>query len=437
MRALTVAPAAAGLAGDVTVPGDKSISHRALILGALAIGETRITGLLEGEDVRRTAAAVAALGAGVARDGAGTWRVEGVGLGGLGAPDDVLDMGNSGTAARLLAGVLAAHPVFAVMTGDASLRRRPMRRVTEPLAAVGARFLSCDGRLPMAIEGTGTPLPVDHWMAVASAQVKSALLFAGLAARGTSRVIEPVPTRDHTEIMLRQFGADVQLEQTAAGAVIDLAGRPTLRAGPVAVPGDFSSAAFVLVAALLVPGSRVTVRGVGLNPRRAGLLGVLREMGAAIAVSGAETNGGEPVGDLTVSHSALCGVDVPAAGAASMIDEYPILAVACAAARGRSRLRGLSELRVKESDRLAATAAMLAAAGVRVAAEGDDLLIEGDGPPAGGGEVRTLMDHRLAMSGVVLGLAALAPMRVDDIGFVETSFPGFVPLMQSLGARLG
>ncbi|HEX4260803.1 MAG TPA: 3-phosphoshikimate 1-carboxyvinyltransferase [Acetobacteraceae bacterium] len=426
------------LTGRIRVPGDKSISHRALMLGALAVGETRITGLLEGEDVLRTAAAMRALGAEVARGADGTWLVAGRGVGGLAEPADVLDMGNSGTAARLLCGVLAGHDLFAVMTGDASLRRRPMRRVTEPLAACGARFAGrSGGRLPLAIEGARDALPLDYVVPVPSAQVKSAVLLAGLNARGETRVEEREPTRDHSENMLCHFGAEITVEAAGTGRVIRLRGQPELRARDVAVPGDPSSAAFPLVAALLVPDSRVVIEGVGLNPLRTGLLDALREMGASITVAAERREGGEPVGDLLAVAGALRAIDVPPERAPRMIDEYPVLAVAAACARGTTRMRGLRELRVKESDRLAATAALLAANGVRVAVDGDDLLVEGNGaPPQGGGLVETQMDHRLAMSALVLGLATAAPVRVDDTGFIDTSFPRFVSLMEGLGATL-
>jgi len=427
---------AASLAGAVRVSGEKSISHRALMFGALAIGETRITGLLEGEDVLRTAAAMRALGADIVQDGA-TWRVAGRGVGGLIEPADILDMGNSGTAARLLTGMLASHDLFAVITGDASLRGRPMRRVTDPLEACGARFTSrAGGRLPLAIEGARDALPIECQLPVASAQVKSALLLAGLNARGQTRIEEPTPTRDHSENMLRDFGADLTVETMGAGRVITLQGQPDLRARDVIVPGDPSSAAFPLVAALLVPGSAVTVLGVGLNPLRAGLFQALREMGADLTVANRRVEGGEPVGDLTARHGALTGIDVSLDRAPSMIDEYPILAIAAAFAHGTTRLRGPGELRVKESDRMAATAAILAAAGVRVQIEGDDLLIHGDGRVAGGCTAATLMDHRLAMSVLVLGLAADAPVAVDAAAFIDTDFPGFAVLMRNLGADL-
>ncbi|HEY8613449.1 MAG TPA: 3-phosphoshikimate 1-carboxyvinyltransferase [Roseomonas sp.] len=427
-----------GLRGRLTVPGDKSVSHRALMFGALAVGTTEITGLLEGEDVLRTAAAMRALGAEVERVGTGHWRVAGRGVGGLVEPEDVLDMGNSGTAARLICGLLAGHPVFAVLTGDASLRKRPMRRVTEPLSATGARFSGrAGGRLPLAVEGAADPMPLDYRVPVPSAQVKSAVLLAGLCARGTTRVEEPEATRDHTENMLRHFGAAVRVEVDGNRRVIELDGQPELRAAPVVVPADPSSAAFPLVAALLVPGSEVTVERVGLNPLRTGLFGTLREMGASLTVSNARVEGGEPVGDLTAAFSELRGVDVPGSRAPSMIDEYPVLAVAAAFARGTSRFRGLAELRVKESDRLAATVALLAANGVHAEVDGDDLVIARDGTPVpGGGVVKTHMDHRIAMSALVMGLASARPVTVDDAGFIDTSFPGFIDMMNRIAGGL-
>ena len=424
------------LTGSITVPGDKSISHRALMFAALAIGETCIEGLLEGEDVLRTAAAMRALGAEVVQGAPGRWRVAGRGIGGLVEPADILDMGNSGTAARLLCGILASHDLFAVMTGDASLRRRPMRRVTDPLTACGATFDGREGgRLPLAIRGAKQALPLEYRLPVASAQVKSALLLAGLNAPGLTTIEEPEPTRDHSERMLRHFGADVSVEQAGAGRIIRLVGQPELRAADVAVPGDPSSASFPLVAALLVPGSRITIQGVGLNPARIGLFTTLREMGADLVIANERTEGGETVGDITVTHGPLTGVDVPPERAPSMIDEYPVLAAAAAAANGRTRMRGLKELRVKESDRLSATAAMLSINGVRVSIEGDDLLVDG-GPIPGGARVETHMDHRIAMSALVLGCAANAPIGVDDGAFIDTSFPGFVTLMQTLGAEI-
>jgi len=433
---LISAKAAAPLNGTIAIPGDKSISHRALMFGALAIGETRITGLLTGEDVLRTAAAMRALGADVTCDPDGIWRVAGRGIGGLTEPADVLDMGNSGTAARLLCGILATHPLFAVMTGDASLRGRPMRRVIDPLSATGAQFSAREGgRLPLAIQGARDALPLNYRVPVPSAQVKSAVLLAGLNAPGITRVEEPEATRDHTENMLRHFGATVSVEVSGSGRIIELQGQPELRAADVVVPGDPSSAAFPLVAALLVPGSTVTIPAVGLNPLRTGLFLCLEEMGANIVILNRRTEGGEPVGDLQVTAGPLRAVDVPAERAPSMIDEYPILAVAAACATGTTRLRGLKELRVKESDRLAATAALLSVNGVGVEIEGDDMIIHGTGvPPPGGGLVATHMDHRIAMSAIVLGLVTVAPVTADDAGFIDTSFPGFVDLMNAIGA---
>ncbi len=429
---------AAGLRGSISVPGDKSISHRALMFGALAVGETRITGLLEGEDVLRTAAAMRALGAEAEHGTDGVWRVAGRGIGGLTEPADVLDMGNSGTAARLLCGILASHPLFSVMTGDASLRGRPMRRVIEPLSACGARFASRDGgRMPLAIEGARHALPLEYRVPVPSAQVKSAVLLAGLNAPGITRVEEPEATRDHTENMLRHFGAQVSVEPAGAGRVITLVGQPELHGADVLVPADPSSAAFPVAAALLVPGSQVTIEGLCLNPLRTGMLATLREMGADIAVENARVEGGEPVGDLVIRNGTLRGVDVPWERAPSMIDEYPVLAVVAASAEGTTRMRGLKELRVKESDRLSATAAMLADNGVRVEIDGDDLVVHGTGrPPPGGALVRTHMDHRIAMSALVLGTAAERPVPVDDVAFIDTSFPGFIRLMNELGAAM-
>jgi len=433
---LTSARPTQPLAGDIRVPGDKSISHRALMFAGLAVGETGITGLLEGEDVLRTAAAMRALGAEVVQDAPGAWRVAGRGVGGLCEPADVLDMGNSGTAARLLCGILASHDLFAVMTGDASLRRRPMRRVTDPLQACGARFQGREGgRLPLAVQGARDALPIEYRLPVASAQVKSALLLAGLNAPGWTRIEEPEPTRDHSERMLRHFGAEVLVEQAGAGRIASVMGQPELRAADVIVPGDPSSAAFPLVAALIVRGSTMTVQGVGLNPLRTGLFATLREMGARLNIGNERLEGGEPVGDVTATYTGLRGVDVPPGRAPSMIDEYPILAVAAACATGSTRMRGLAELRVKESDRLSATAAMLAVNDARVEIDGDDLVVHGSGAaPDGGGRVATHMDHRIAMSALVLGLATVAPVGVDDAAFIDTSFPGFADLLNGLGA---
>src|SRR5579885_3693377 len=411
---LIAAPAAAPLSGTIRVPGDKSISHRALMLGALAIGRTEIKGLLEGEDVLATAAAVNALGAHAARENGG-WIVDGVGVGGLAEPADILDLGNSGTSARLLLGILATHPLTAFVTGDASLRGRPMRRVTEPLSEFGARFLTREGgRLPLAVHGATSPVPIEYRLPVPSAQVKSAVLLAGLNTPGATTVIEPLASRDHTERMLRHFGAKVSV-----------------------VPGDISSAAFPLIAALIVPGSEITIEGVGVNPLRAGLLECLQAMDADIALVNEREEGGEPVADLRARGGGLRGADIPAERAPRMIDEYPVLAMAAACAEGRTIMRGLAELRVKESDRLAGIATGLAACGVRVAVEGDDLIVEGAGDrPAGGATIATQLDHRIAMAFLVLGLAARQPVKIDDARPIATSFPDFVPLMRRLGASL-
>ena len=427
----------APLAGRIAVPGDKSISHRALMFGALAVGRTEISGLLEGEDVLATAAALRAMGAGVERAADGRWIVDGVGIGGLGEPDDVLDLGNSGTSARLLLGILATHPFTAIVTGDASLRRRPMRRVTEPLSRFGAQFLAREGgRLPLAISGAPAPVPTEYRLPVPSAQVKSAVLLAGLNAPGRTTVIEPQPSRDHTERMLGHFGAEIIIEpERTGGRRVTVVGQPELVAAPIVVPGDPSSAAFPLVAALIVPGSDVTIANVGLNPSRAGLLQCLAEMGADIAFANRREAGGEPVADLHVRGGSLAGADIPPERAPSMIDEYPVLAAAAACARGRTVMRGLAELRVKESDRLAGIAEGLAACGVAVQVDGDDLVVDGaGGPPPGGGRIRTRLDHRMAMAFLVLGLATREPVQIDDARPIATSFPDFAPLMDRLGA---
>ncbi len=439
-RPLAALPPRTPLSGNTRAPGDKSISHRALMLGALAVGRTEITGLLEGEDVLATAAALNALGAAAAPAGGGRWTVDGVGVGGLAEPENLLDLGNSGTSARLLLGILATHPLTAFVTGDASLRRRPMRRVTEPLGRFGAQFLCREGaRLPLAVTGAAEPVPIEYRLPVPSAQVKSAVLLAGLNTPGATTVVEPQATRDHTERMLRHFGATVATEPAQGGGLrITVDGFPELVAAPIAVPGDISSAAFPLVAALLVPGSEVTIEGVGVNPLRAGLLECLREMGADIALLNEREEGGEPVADLHARAGALSGADIPAERAPRMIDEYPILAVAAACAKGRTVMRGLAELRVKESDRLAAIATGLAGCGVRVAVEGDDLTIEGVGNfPAGGATIETQLDHRIAMAFLVLGLVANEPVRIDDATPIATSFPDFIPLMARLGASFG
>jgi 3-phosphoshikimate 1-carboxyvinyltransferase len=429
---------AAALNGRMRAPGDKSVSHRALILGALAVGRTRVAGLLEGEDVLRTAAAMRALGAEIARGADGVWTIDGVGIGGLAEASEVLDLGNSGTGARLLMGVVASHPITSFFTCDASLRRRPMARVVEPLQRIGARIVARDGgRFPLAVIGAAAPLPIVYRLPVASAQVKSAVLLAGLNAPGETTVIEPQPTRDHSERMLRHFGAEVAVIDQPEGRRITLKGQPELRAADLSVPGDPSSAAFPAVAALIVPGSEVVIEGVGVNPLRAGLIETLKEMGADLALSNERVAGGEPVADVTARASALKGVEVPAERAPRMIDEYPVLAVAAAFAKGRTVMHGLSELRVKESDRLSAIAQGLTACGVSVAVAGDTLSVEGLGaPPAGGGRIAARLDHRIAMAFLVLGLAARRPVRIDDGETIATSFPGFVEAMNGLGAAI-
>jgi len=428
------------LRGDLPVPGDKSISHRALILGALAVGETIIDGLLEGEDVLATAHALQALGADLERDSDGRWHVHGVGIGGLTEPDMPLDMGNAGTAARLLMGVVAGHPITAFFTGDASLRSRPMARVIEPLERVGASFVARSGnRLPLAVIGAQSALPIRYTVPVPSAQVKSAALLAGLSAPGETIIIESAPTRDHTERMLRYFGAeiDVQPGNTQHGPTITLRGQPELSGKALTVPGDISSAAFPLVAALMVEGSAVTLRGVGLNPLRVGLLDTIRDMGGDVALVNERMLCGEPVADLIVRAGRLRGVSVPAERAPSMIDEYPALACLAACAEGETKLRGLSELRVKESDRLSAIARGLEAAGVTVHEHEDGLDIQGcGGPPPGGATVQTHMDHRIAMSFLLLGMTSKKPMTIDDSAAIATSFPNFVNLMNGLGAKI-
>jgi len=426
------------LKGRVRVPGDKSISHRALILGALAVGETRISGLLEGEDVLNTAKAVQALGAQVERSGEGEWRVRGVGVGGFAAPAQKLDFGNSGTGCRLMLGAVAGCPITATFDGDASLRKRPMRRVLDPLERIGARTLeAADGRLPLTVAGARDPIPIVFEPPVPSAQLKSAVLLAGLNAPGETVVIEAEATRDHTETMLRHFGADVRSEpHGSSGRRITLAGQPELVPRPIAVPADPSSAAFPLVAALIAPGSDVLLEGVMMNPLRAGLVTTLREMGAGIEAVATRDEGGEEVSDLRARASVLKGVEVPAARAPAMIDEYPVLAVAAAFAEGTTVMRGLKELRVKESDRLAATAALLRVNGVEAEIDGDDLIVQGRGRAAGGGFVATHMDHRIAMAALVMGLASEKPVKVDDASFIATSFPRFVELMHRLGAAL-
>ena len=430
------------LKGSLVVPGDKSISHRALMLAALAVGETAITGLLEGDDVHHTAAALRSLGVVVTRDGPGVWRVNGAGVGGLLPPDDVIDLGNSGTAARLLCGLLAGHGFSAVLTGDASLRSRPMGRVVTPLTAMGVTFQANDGeRMPLTITGSDNLRPTCYTLPVASAQVKSAILLAGLHAPGETSVIEPRPTRDHTERMLRHFGAEIRVEDAGVeggeGRRITITGQPELTPAAITVPADPSSAAFPAVAALLVAGSEITLSGICTNPTRTGLYTSLAEMGASLAWRNERVEGGEPVADLIVKSSALRGVEVPAERAPAMIDEYPVLAMAAACAAGTTVFHGVGELRHKESDRLAAVAAGLMAGGVVVEEGTDSLIIHGvGGSPAGGATIETSLDHRIAMSFLVLGLASEAPVSIADAGSIETSFPDFAGAMGTLGADI-
>jgi 3-phosphoshikimate 1-carboxyvinyltransferase len=427
------------LKGAIRVPGDKSISHRALMFAGLAVGRSRITGLLEGEDVLATAAAMRQFGAVVTREGDGSWVVDGVGVGSLLEPRQALDMGNSGTSTRLLMGLVASHAITATFTGDASLSGRPMKRVIDPLSLMGASFeASAGGTLPLMLRGACPAVPVTYRLPVASAQVKSAILLAGLNTPGITRVIEPVPTRDHTERMLTGFGAKLEVGVENGETVIAIEGEADLHPMDVVVPGDASSAAFFMVAATLVPGSDLTIMNVGLNPTRAGLVHVLRQMGADITEVNPREVGGEPVADLRVRHAQLSGVDVDPTIAPAMIDEFPVLFVAAVLAQGTTRTTGLGELRVKESDRLAAMAAALTAAGARVEEHEDGLTIHGtDGEPlrgTGNARVKSLLDHRIAMSMAVAGLVSQGGVEVDDISPINTSFPTFMSLMQEAAA---
>lgn len=434
-----IARKGAALRGVAEVPGDKSISHRALILGALSVGRTEITGLLEGQDVLDTAKAMQAFGATVERLGPGHWVVDGVGVGGFAEPADVIDCGNSGTGVRLIMGAMATSPINATFTGDASLRKRPMGRVTDPLALFGAQAVGREGgRLPLTLVGARNPVPVRYVLPVPSAQVKSAVLLAGLNAPGQTVVVEAEATRDHTERMLKGFGAELSVEDTPEGRVITLQGRPELTGQSVAVPRDPSSAAFPVCAALIVPGSEIVVPGVSQNPTRNGLFTTLVEMGADIAFENPREEGGEPVADLRVRHSALKGIEVPAERAASMIDEYPVLAAVASLAEGTTVMRGVKELRVKESDRIDAMARGLEACGVTVEEERDVLVVHGRGAAGvpGGAIVATHIDHRIAMSFLVLGLVTDRPVAVDDASPIATSFPVFGDLMRGLGAEI-
>lgn len=432
--------AAGPLTGRIRVPGDKSISHRSIMLGALAVGRTRVTGLLEGEDVMSTAAAMRAMGATITRLDGGEWVIDGVGVGGLLQPRQALDMGNSGTSTRLLMGLVASHPVTATFIGDASLSKRPMGRVIEPLSQMGADFTAAPegkggGRLPLTLRGIAPAVPIAYRLPVASAQVKSAVLLAGLNTPGTTTVIEPVPTRDHSERMLGGFGADLAVEIAADGTrTIHLTGEAELKPQTIVVPGDPSSAAFFVVAALIVPGSDLVIENVGLNPTRAALFGVLRDMGGHIEELDRRDVGGEPVADLRVRHSALTGIAVDPAVVPSMVDEFPVLFVAAALASGRTVTSGLEELRVKESDRIAVMRAALELAGARVTETEDGLIIDGTGGEplqgtAEGAAVATHLDHRIAMSMAVAGLASRSGVMLDDTRPIATSFPVFEALL--------
>lgn len=427
------------LRGQADVPGDKSISHRSLIFGALSIGETVITGLLEGEDVLATARAMEAFGADVSRDDAGVWHVHGVGVGGFVEPEDVIDCGNAGTGVRLIMGAMATTPITATFTGDASLRSRPMARITDPLAGFGAQaFGRSKGRLPLTVVGAANPVPVEYTSPHASAQIKSAVLLAGLNAPGQTIVHEPKLSRDHSEKMLLGFGAEVESDARADGVTVAVTGYPTLVGQTLTVPRDPSSAAFPICAALIVEGSDILVPRVGMNPTRNGLVVTLMEMGADITPENETEEGGEPVADLRVRYSPnLKGIEVPEERAPSMIDEYPILSVVAAFAEGRTVMRAIGELRVKECDRIDATARGLEANGVTLEEGQDYLIVDGmGGEVPGGGLVTTHLDHRIAMSFLCMGLAATNPVRIDDGGAILTSFPNFVPLMQGLGATI-
>jgi len=436
-RPLTTVTATTALRGQVRVPGDKSISHRALIFGALSTGRTTISGLLEAEDVINTAKAVTALGAPASRNTEGIWTVIGRGTGGLKAPDGPLDFGNSGTGTRLMMGVIAGHPISCTMIGDASLSRRPMRRVLGPLKQMGLEIKDNRETLPLTVRGASRLVPIIYELPVPSAQVKSAILLAGLHAPGETTVIESEPTRDHTERMLRAFGATVRVEKRVDGKTsVTVVGEPELTGQTISVPGDPSSAAFLAAAAILVPGSDITINGVLVNGTRTGLYLTLQEMGGDVTFLNCREQGGEPVADIRVRASKLTGVRVPPERAPSMIDEYPVLAAIAAFATGETVMEGLAELKVKESDRLAATAAGLVANGVTARVDGDTLtVVGGAGRVAGGGTVATHLDHRIAMAFLTMGLASAAPITVDDTAMIATSFPEFRGLMEQLGAR--
>ncbi len=439
-QAMTFRAPAGGLSGEVAVPGDKSISHRSLMFSALAVGESRVEGLLEGEDVLATAAALRAMGARIERSSDGGWHIEGVGVGGLLQPQQALEMGNSGTSTRLLMGLLASHDLTATFAGDASLSKRPMGRVTEPLSLMGAEFTtSPGGRLPLTMRGLVPAVPIEYRLPMASAQVKSAVLLAGLNTPGITRVIEPEATRDHSERMLRGFGAELTVEQNGGARIISIRGEAELQPQHILVPGDPSSAAFPIVAALIVPGSDVTITGIGINETRIGLIKLLQAMGGDIQLLNVRDEGGEPVADLHVRASVLHGVENDPADVPSMVDEFPVAFVAAALAKGRSVFRGLEELRVKESDRIAVMAQGLRQIGARIEETADGLIIDGtDGEPLpGGGPIETHLDHRIAMSFAVAGLVSRNGVTIDDMRPVATSFPGFVQLFNALGAGVG
>jgi len=426
-----------GLKGRITVPGDKSMSHRSLMFGAIAKGITKVKGLLEAEDVVNTAKAMAALGATVERYRDGSWQIDGVGMGGLKSPAGDLDFGNSGTGVRLAMGLMATTPLTARLVGDASLSKRPMGRVTDPLSQFGTVFETAEGgRLPLTLKGAVNPKPVTYTLPMASAQVKSAVLLAGINTKGITTVIEPVATRDHTERMLKAFGAKLEVKMQGTARHIEIDGGHEFTAQEITVPGDPSSAAFPMVAALITPGSEIIIENIMLNPTRTGLIDTLIEMGGNVTIENRRLAGGEEVGDLHVKHSTLRGVKVPASRAPSMIDEYPILSVAASFAEGTTHMAGLEELRVKESDRLSAVEAGLQVNGVFTQSGKDWLEVTGGAAP-GGGRVVTHMDHRIAMSFIVMGLASRIYTRVDDASFIATSFPGFVELLNGLGAKIG
>lgn len=433
-----ISRASGPLQGTATIPGDKSVSHRSFILGALSVGETKISGLLEGQDVLDTGKAMAQFGAEVTRHGDGEWSVHGVGVGGFAEPDDVIDCGNAGTGVRLIMGAMATSPIAATFTGDASLRSRPMGRITDPLALFGAKsYGRAAGRLPLTIIGAADPVAARYTSPHASAQIKSAVLLAGLNAPGETVLIEREKSRDHSERMLRGFGAQIETVETTDGYEITLVGQPELRGQTIAVPRDPSSAAFPVCAALIVEGSEVLLPNIGLNPTRAGLFTTLVEMGADITFENEREEGGEPVADLRVKASSLTGIEVPPERAPSMIDEYPILSVVASFAAGKTVMRGIKEMRVKECDRIDAMARGLEANGVKIE-EGEDYLIvhgrSGDVP--GGGTCATFLDHRIAMSFLVMGQATQKPVSIDDGGAIATSFPVFQQLMTDLGAKI-